>query len=127
MYAEWPAEVREPVVDRHITRFKAGLLESGNVDAIYDEVRGGGPVPVVPTIVYTALGIDAMQLAFNSEEVVRAQNQAKLATNIAYVKSVPGAENRVLEEASHVMIHTQYADEVIGALRDVIARAKSGD
>ena len=127
MYAGWPVEVREPVVDRHITRFKAGLLESSNVDAIYDEVRGGGPVPVVPTIVYTALGIDAMQLAFSSEEVVRAQNQAKLATNTAYVTSVPGAESRVLEDASHVMIHTQYADELIGALRDVIARTQSGE
>ena len=35
---------------------------SANVDAIYDEVRNGGAVPVVPTIVYTALGIDATQL-----------------------------------------------------------------
>jgi pimeloyl-ACP methyl ester carboxylesterase len=123
MYAEWPAEVREPLIDRHITRFKAGLLESANVDAIYDEVRNGGAVPVVPTIVYTALGIDATQLAFNSEEVVRAQNQAKLVTNTAYVESVPGAEHRVLEDASHVMIHTQHADEVMRALSDVIARA----
>ena len=127
MYAAWPAEVREPLIDRHITRFKAGLLESGNVDAIYDEIRHGGAVPVVPTVVFTALGIDATQLAFNSEEVVRAQNQAKLVTNTAYVESVPGAEHRVLQEASHVMIHTQHADEVIGALRDVIARGKSGD
>jgi pimeloyl-ACP methyl ester carboxylesterase len=123
MYAEWPAEVREPLIDRHIARFKAGLQESGNADAIYEEVRAGGPVPVVPTIVYTALGIDATQLAFNTEEVVRAQNQAKLITNMAYVKSVPGAENRVLEDASHVMIHTQCTDEVMRGLRDVLARA----
>ena len=122
MYAEWPAEVREPLIDRHLTRFKAGLLESANVDAIHEEVRNGGPVPVVPTIIYTALGIDATQLAFNPEDVVRAQNQAKLLTNKAYAESVPGAEHRVLEDASHVMIHTQYTDEVIGALRQVIGR-----
>ena len=124
MYAEWPAEVREPLIDRHITRFKAGLLETSNVDAIYDEVRNGGRVPVVPTIVYTTLGIDATQLAFNSEDVVRAQNQAKLITNKAYVESVPGAEHRVLEDASHVMIHTQKADEVMGALSALIARTR---
>jgi pimeloyl-ACP methyl ester carboxylesterase len=122
MYAEWPADIQGPLIDRHLVRFKAGLLESGNVDAIYDEVRNGGSIPVVPTIVYTALGIDATQLAFNTEEVVRAQNQAKLVTNTAYVRAVPGAEHRVLEDASHVAIHTQYPDEVMRGIGDLLAR-----
>ena len=55
---------------------------------------------------------------------MRAQNQAKLITNKAYVESVPGAEHRVLEDASHVMIHTQRTDEVMQALAELITRTR---
>jgi hypothetical protein len=94
------------------------------VDALNEELRTGGPVPNVPMIVYTAMGVDAMALAFSSEEVVRANNQAKLATNEALAKSIPGAENRVLEDASHLMLHTQRPDAVIQGLRDLLVRIR---
>ena len=122
MYADWTPELRKLVVDRHILRFKAGLQEAAGADAVYEEVRHGGAVPVVPTILFTALGIDPMQLAFNPEEVVRAQNQAKLVTNTAYAAAVPGAEHRVLPDASHVKLHIQCVDDVMRGLRDLIAR-----
>jgi pimeloyl-ACP methyl ester carboxylesterase len=122
MYAEWPAEKREPLIQRHLdpTQFRTGLLESSNVDELYEEMRRGGPTPTVPLIVYTAMGIDASQTVFSTEEVVLAQNAAKLATNSAFVRSVPGAENRVLEDASHAMIHTRRPDAVLQGVRDLL-------
>jgi pimeloyl-ACP methyl ester carboxylesterase len=126
MYAAWPAEIRAALVERHVSpaRIRAGLLEASNVDALNDELRNGGPVPSVPMIVYTAMGIDAMALAFSSEEVARANNQAKRATNEALAKSMPGAEHRVLEDASHLMLHAQRADAVIQGLRDLLDRIR---
>jgi pimeloyl-ACP methyl ester carboxylesterase len=124
MYAAWPPEVRTALIERHLdpTRVAIGIRETSNADELYEEIRRGGPVPVVPTIVYTAMGIDATQLAFATEEVARAQNAAKLATNSAYARSVPGAESRVLEHVAHLMIHIQGADAVIAGVRDLLAR-----
>ena len=124
MYAEWPLEIREPLIERHLqpTQVKAGMLEASNADALYEEIRQGGPTTELPMILYTAMGIDATQLAFSTEEVVRAQNVAKLATNTAFARSVPGAENRVLDDASHAMIHTQRPDAVMQGVRDLLTR-----
>ncbi len=124
IYAEWPPEIREALIERHLdpTRFKTGLLEASNADDLYEEVRHGGAIPVVPMIVYTAMGIDPTQTVFATEEIVRAQNAAKLATNAAFARSVPGAESRVLEDASHAMLHTQRPDAVLDGIRDLIER-----
>ncbi|MGI9068449.1 MAG: alpha/beta fold hydrolase [Pyrinomonadaceae bacterium] len=124
MYAEWPPEVREPLIERHLkpTQVRTGLLETSNVDELYNETRRGGPIPAVPVIVYTAMGIDASQTVFSTEEVVRGQNAAKLATNTAFARSVPGGENRVLEDASHLTIHTRRPDAVIEGVRDLLGR-----
>lgn len=124
MYAEWPAELRAPLIDKHLdpVKYKTGLLEASNVDALNEEMRAGGPTPTVPVIIYTAMGMDPTQLAFSTEEVIRAQNQAKLTTNLAYIRTVPGAENRVLEDASHLMIHTRRPDAVLQGVRDLLAR-----
>lgn len=124
MYAEWPPEIREPLIARHLdlTKYKTGLLEASNVDELNDEMRQGGTTPAVPVIVYTAMGMDATQLLFSTEEVVRAQNEAKLATNAAYARTVPGVESRVLEDASHLMIHTQRPDAVLQGVRDLLGR-----
>ncbi|HEX9166344.1 MAG TPA: alpha/beta hydrolase [Gemmatimonadales bacterium] len=124
MYAEWPPEIREPLIARHLSpaQVRTGLLEASNVDALYDEMRRGGPTPAVPVIVFTAMGIDATQLVFSTEEVVQAQNTAKLVTNTAFVRSVPGAESRVLDEASHVMLHVQCTGAVLDGVRDLLAR-----
>jgi hypothetical protein len=68
------------------------------------------------------MGIDATQLAFSTEDVVRAQNTAKLVTNTAFARSVPGAEHRVLDDASHVMLHVQCTDAVLHGVRDLLGR-----
>ena len=124
MYAEWPPDIRESLIERHLgpTQVRTGLLEASNADELYDETRQGGPIPAVPVIVYTAMGIDASQTVFSTEEVVRAQNQAKLATNSAFARSVPGGESRVLEYASHLMIHTRRPDALMQGVRDLLGR-----
>jgi hypothetical protein len=58
------------------------------------------------------------------EEVIQAQNQAKLATNTALARSVPGAVHRVLEDASHLMIHTRRPDAVIEGIRELLERIR---
>jgi hypothetical protein len=115
MYAEWPAEDPCPLIARHLdpVKYKTGLLEASNVDALNKEMRQGGATPTVPVIVYTAWVWTRPQLAFSTPEVLQAQNQAKLLTNNAYIKTIPGAENRVLDDASHVMIHTRRPDAVM--------------
>ncbi len=124
MYKEWPPETREPLIERHLdpAQVRAGMLEASNVDQLYEEMRHGGPMPAVPMIVYTAMGIDASQTIFSTEEVVRAQNAAKLATHSAFVESVSGAEHRVLDDASHAMIHAQRPDAVLQGVRDLLDR-----
>jgi len=97
---------------------------ASNVDQLYEEMRHGGPMPAVPMIVYTAMGIDASQTIFSTEEVVRAQNAAKLATNSAFVESLSGVEHRVLEDASHAMIHAQRPDAVLQGVRDLLDRTR---
>jgi pimeloyl-ACP methyl ester carboxylesterase len=61
MYAEWPPEIREPPINCQLDpiRARTGLVEASNVDALYQETRRGGPIPAVPLIVYTAMGVDA--------------------------------------------------------------------
>jgi pimeloyl-ACP methyl ester carboxylesterase len=127
MYADWPADVREALVARHLTptQVRTGLVEASNVDALYEELRRGGATPAVPLIVFTAMGMDATQTVFSTEEVVRAQNEAKLATNAALAASMPGGENRILEDASHLMLHTQHPDAVMQGLDDLLARVRA--
>lgn len=122
MYATWPPEIREPLIARHLdpAHVRTGMLETSNADALYDELRHGGPIPPVPVIVYTAMGIDASQLVFATEEIARAQNAAKLKTNEAFARSVPGGESRVLEDASHVMLHTRRPGAVLQGVRDLL-------
>ena len=124
MYRSWPPEIRAALIERHLdpARVRTGLLEASNVDDLYAELRGGGPIPAVPVIVYTAMGIDATQRVFSTDEVIRAQNEAKLATNLAFVRSVPGAESRVLEDASHLMLHIQQEEAVMQGMRDLLGR-----
>lgn len=127
MYATWPAEIRDPLIARHLSpaRLSVGLDEGANVDRFYQEIRQGPPLAGVPLIVLTAMGIDASQRMFSPEPIIVAQNAAKLATAEALVRSVPGAENRVLDDASHAMMHGQRPDAVDQALGDLLARIRA--
>ncbi len=125
MYPGWPAPILKALVDRHTdpARFPIGLLEAKNIDELNDEIRSGGPIPPVPMIVITALGIDDFQRMWASDEIIQGQNAAKRQSHEILVRSHPGAEHRILEDASHVKLVSQRPDAVTVAIRDLIARA----
>jgi len=55
LYADWPAAEREALTDYHLDHWRTAIEETRNFDTeIYDELRGGGPLPDVPLIVLTA-------------------------------------------------------------------------
>jgi hypothetical protein len=69
------------------------------------------------------MGIDPGQAVFLSEDQLREQNEAKLALYEAVAASVPRGEHRVLENASHSLLHIEGQDAVVQAIRDLVDRA----
>ena len=63
--ADWPEEIRQPLIERHVSMrwLPVGLREAKNIDQLYDEVRHAGPLPDVPLIVLTSMGIDGFKEA----------------------------------------------------------------
>jgi len=126
MYADWPVEIRDPLIARHLapSRVSAGLDEGSNVERLYQEIRQGPPIGAVPLIVYSAMAVDASQRMFAPEAIISAQNAARHATAEALARSVPGAEHRVLGDASHAMLHGQRPDAVVQGVRDLLDRIR---
>jgi hypothetical protein len=54
--ADWPAEVREPLIDYHVSPrgLKVGFQEASNVDQLYAEIRTAGPLPEVPLLILSS-------------------------------------------------------------------------
>ena len=123
MFAKWPDSVREPLIECHLKSWRVGLREVKNQRELYDEVRRGGKMPDVPLFVLTAMGIDQFQTAFMPESYVREMNDGKCALYAALAASVPRGEQRVLENAGHVTIHTDRPDAVVQAIRDLLDRS----
>jgi hypothetical protein len=63
--AAWPREVREPLVEGHLSRdwLQAGLAEAAGARALDEELRAAGPLPDLPLIVLTATDIDPFKQA----------------------------------------------------------------
>jgi pimeloyl-ACP methyl ester carboxylesterase len=122
MFAEWPDSIRERLIEYHLRSWRMGLREVKNQSQLYDEVRSGGNMPDVPLLVLTAMGVDQFQTAFMSDSYVREMNEAKRVLYAALATSVPRGEQRVLENAGHVTIHTDSPDAVVQAIRDLLER-----
>ena len=122
MFAEWPDSIRERLIECHLRLWRVGLREVKNQNELYDEVRRGGDMPDVPLLVLTAMGIDQFQTAFMPESYLREMNDGKLTLYRALAESVPRGENRVLENAGHVTIHTDRPDAVVQAIQDLLDR-----
>ncbi|HCT78388.1 MAG TPA: alpha/beta hydrolase [Micromonosporaceae bacterium] len=124
MFAGWPDAVREALIERHLDPgwLQANALERSNMIEVLDELRDGG-TPDVPLIVITGMRIDPGQAVFLSEDQLREQNEAKLALYEAVAASVPRGEHRVLENASHSLLHIEGQDAVVQAIRDLVDRA----
>ena len=122
MFAQWPDSMRERLIEYHLRSWRMGLREAKNQSELYEEVRRGGNMPDVPLLVLTAMGIDQFQTAFMPESYVREMNEGKRVLYAALAKSVPRGEQRVVENAGHVTIHTDRPDAVVQAIRDLLDR-----
>jgi len=125
MYAAWPAQTRRRLVDYHLGAWRKSLDEGRNLKGeICEELRAGGPLPDVPVIVLTAMGIDPFMAAFAPEAYLRALNAGKVGLYDALAASVTLGENRLLPDAGHSTLHTDRPDAVIAAIRDLIERTR---
>lgn len=126
MLAGWPEEVREPLIDRHVSPawLRTGFQEAKNLDQLNDEMRQAGPLPDVPLIILTGTGIDAFKRAVSQgtpESLLRAEIDGKLRLYQALAGSVPRGENRVVEGAGHASIHWSHPGAVLQAIQDLIS------
>lgn len=125
-FAAWPEGVREAVVHYHATRWRAGLLESSNLAAIYGDLAWPAPLGDIPTIVLTALALDPGARLFMPVEWQRQVIDGKLRLNTALAASLPRGEQRLLNDASHGWMQADRPDAVVQALRDLLAAVRGG-
>jgi pimeloyl-ACP methyl ester carboxylesterase len=126
--ADWPEEVREPLIERHVSPewLRPGFAEAKNPDQIYDEMRHAGPMPDVPLIVLTAMGIDAFKKAVlvgESDALLSEENEGKRRLYTALAGSVPRGENRVIADAGHASVHWRHPDVILQAIQDLLMAA----
>jgi pimeloyl-ACP methyl ester carboxylesterase len=125
MLAAWPDDLRQTLIEYHLHAWRKTLDEVRNLHTgVFDELRQGGPLPDVPLVVLTAMGIDPFQAAFIPEAELRELNALKEPIYEALARSVPRGENRSLPNAGHSTLHTDRPDAVIGAIHDIVAAAR---
>lgn len=125
MLAAWPDGLRRTLIDYHLRAWRKTLDEAGNLQTeVFDELRRGGPLPDVPLIVLTAMGIDPFQAAFIPQATLRELNALKAPIYETFARSVPRGETRSLADAGHSTLHTDRPDAVILAIHDIIAAAR---
>ncbi|WP_412537742.1 alpha/beta hydrolase [Longispora sp. K20-0274] len=131
--AGWPAEVREPLIDYHVSPrgLKAGLLEASNVAQLHAEVTAAGPLPDVPLLILSSTRVDPFKAAVSQgtpEALLRAEIDGKLRLYTDFAASVPRGEVRPVE-AGHVTIHLRGERAVTDAIEELLTRlrASAGD
>jgi pimeloyl-ACP methyl ester carboxylesterase len=125
MLAGWPDGLRQTLIEYHLRAWRKTLDETRNLyTEVFDELRQGGPLPDVPLIVLTAMGIDPFQAAFIPEAELREINALKEPIYETFARSVPRGENRSLPDAGHSTLNTDRPDAIVQAIGDIIAAAK---
>jgi len=127
MFASWPQEVREPLINWHLRSLTKTFQEWPPSDRtgkgrLMIELRIGGNLPDVPLIVLCALGIDPSMAAIMPDSYLRRINNGKQVLYTALASSVPYGEYREVENAGHTTIHTDRPDAVVRAIRDLVDR-----
>ena len=125
--ADWPAEIREPLIDRHVSKewLRVGLQEAKNLGQLNDELRRTGTMPDVPLIILTAMGIDPFKQAVSGgtpEALLRQELEGKRRLYAALAESVSHGENRLVDGVGHVTLHLRRPDAVAQAIQDLLAR-----
>ena len=128
LFAPWPDDVREALIEHHVTAaWRAGLEEDRNLyDEVAGELRRATELPDVPLIVLTALGPDDTQIALWGPEVSRTINDAKAALHAELAASVPRGEQRILDNAGHGWLHEQRQDDVVAAIAEILRTVRQG-
>jgi pimeloyl-ACP methyl ester carboxylesterase len=121
LFAAWPPDVREELIDHHLTHWRTGLAESANLESeVYPEVRAGGPLPDVPTTVLTAGAGNPAWAAVAPPELLRQALDGirKLHATIAGQSS--HGRHIVVDGATHQYMHIERPEAVLSALSDLI-------
>lgn len=118
LHKDWPDADRAALVDYHLTHWRTALAESANFETeVFDELRGGGPLPAVPTIVLSAGGANPMWSQADPELVRQAQDGLRrMHADLAG----PDGEHRVVAGVSHQYLHIENPDAVMDALRNLL-------
>ncbi|WP_432825018.1 alpha/beta fold hydrolase [Dactylosporangium sp. CA-092794] len=122
LYAEWPPEIRAPLVEHRLSNWRTGLVEGRNLeDEVYAELAAGGPLPDVPLIVLTAADPNPLWAQHLPPDLLARAHGGICSLHAAIAASVPRGEQRQIEGASHQYFHVQRPDAVRSALRDIVA------
>ncbi|WP_433203830.1 alpha/beta fold hydrolase [Dactylosporangium sp. CS-047395] len=121
LYAQWPDDVRDPLVEHRLTHWRTGLAEGRNLeDEVYAELAAGGPLPDVPLIVLTAADENPFWVQHMPPELLERAHAGVRDLHAAIAASVPRGERRFVPGASHQYLHVQQPGPVLAALRDML-------
>jgi pimeloyl-ACP methyl ester carboxylesterase len=128
--AGWPDEITAPLIEAHLTRrwLMTGAVEATNVEDLYREVAGAGPLPDVPVVILCSVGVDNFKRAVSvgqSEKLLAAECDGRRRLYDDLAARLPRAESRAVPEVGHVTLHFRRPDVVVEAVRDVIGAAKT--
>jgi hypothetical protein len=117
LYAAWPGDVREELVAHRLAHWRTGLAEGSNLETeVYAELRDGGPVPDVPTIVLSAGEHNPLWAKVMPPDLLERAHAGVLALHATL------GEQRLVAGASHQYLHVQQPAPVLAAVRDLLAR-----
>jgi pimeloyl-ACP methyl ester carboxylesterase len=123
LYAEWPTEIREPLVEHRLEHWRTGVREGRNLeDEVYAELAAGAPLPDVPLIVLSAADRNPFWVQHMPPDLLERAHNGVHALHASIAASVPHGEQRLIEGASHQYLHVQQPAPVLTALRDLLTR-----
>ena len=126
--AAWPAEIREPLIDYHVSPrgLKIGVLEASDLAEIYAEIRAAGPLPDVPVLILSSTQVDAFKTAVSGgvpDELLHAEIEAKHRLYTDFGASIPRGEVRTVD-AGHVAIHLRGENTVAEAIEELVRQGR---
>jgi pimeloyl-ACP methyl ester carboxylesterase len=121
-FAAWPDDVRDPLVARVTSPefLETAMAEIRDWD--HFAAIKTAPMPPIPVIVLTGSRFDAVPGL--SDEVLRSMNETKLSLHADLAGLSPKGEQRILEDAGH-MINLDRPDAIVQAVQDIIAAMRS--
>ena len=126
-FRTWPDQVRVALVARHLEAWRVGILESMSLDTVIAELANGGPIPDVPLVVMTSMGIDPALRAFSPDAVQQKINDGKRILNELISRSTSRGRHVVIQDAAHAWMTMDRPDTVLQALRELLDAVRAVD